>query len=170
MPPKTPQSATAPKPTPKTPFDDPPPPAFYEELKKYHALKNAFDEEKMKPEYWDGIPEAPPNQLPKEKPKPQWYDEEINQRMSVFSRPEEEQRIKEIEMDDMKALQKLRDEAEERRKREEEERKEKKAKGLEEQKCTLKVDEDKLVRKLLRKEGLVVPPELAKDVKSLYDV
>ena len=167
MPPKTAQPGTAPKTTPKTPFDDPPPPAFYEELKKYHALKNAFDEEKMKPEYWEGIPEAPPNQLPKEKPKPQWYDEEIDKRMSVFSRPEEEQRVKEMEMEDMKALQKLRDEAEERRKKEDEERK---GKGIEEQKCTLKVDENKFVRKLLKKEGLVVPPELAKDVKSLYDV
>ena len=167
-----PKSTSQPKP--KSHLDDPPPAAFYSELEKYKTLKSTFDEEKMKPQYWDSIPEKPPNQLPKIELGQPWFDREMEEQMMVILRPEEEQRVKEIEMEDMMAVQKLRDEREERRKKEKEEEGEEegkgKGKGKKGEGPRVKIDEEKFVRKILGKEGLIVPPGLAMGVKSLYDV
>ena len=145
----TPQAQTSSSSKPQgSSLSDPVPAAAFEALKQYHETKALWDAEKE--EHWQSIPECRPRDLPREELPVPWFDTELLEQQKVFlTKDSGEERGLEKLVKELKLAEK------------EEEGK----KGEESKKYPI-VDEDKLVKKLLGIEGLIVPSGLVEGGKK----
>ena len=142
-------SSTTPQPS-KSTLSEPVPPAALEALKAYHATKALWDAEIAN--QWQYIPECRPCDLPKDEIPVPWFDREMEEQQRAFYTGVEEDEESEV----TKMLREL-------KVKEQEEVRVKQADGGKKYPV---VDEEKLVKKLLGTEGLVVPSGLVEGGKK----